>query len=795
MSTKLVTKTFNVENAKKFISSNDELFVYASRHIPYTGGDGSVPSPDNSVDSTVINVYDNMIFAKRVSDSDKVHMIPKIMWTANTVYDMYSHDDGFLYEKDFYVVSNTGSQYDVYKCLYNAGGIASNVEPTRAGSAVDLLPFETGDQYVWKYMYTISSADWNKFSTTSFVPVTANTTVIQSAVPGQIDVIVVEDAGQRYDNYIANGVFRTGDIKVGGADTFYGVKDDASSIDEYYTGCVLRITNGTAVDQYRRIVGYVGTSEKKTVILDRAFTTVPAVGDTYQIYPYIYVFGDMNETVPAEAMAIIDANTSNSVSSVEILNSGAGYRKAEAYVGVSPDVLPLSSNSNLIDLPAVISGGVDFEEAKLKVIIPPAGGHGSDPYNELFADRVCVYSKFSNTEQGMISTDNDFRQIGIISNPKLNNLDVFCNTTLTVGSFSIGEKVSQFKNIRLAGNVTVSTTANTITKTDTGKISTTITIVDGGTGYNSTVNNSLVFSNPLSGGTVAVATFVNSNPGGTITSITVSNQGTKYDSAPTVSVGGSTGSNAVLIATLANPEKTFFDDCFQTGDYALVSTETKNWINVVSSVSNSDVIVVSSNSPFSNTTARVSKIETEATGTVTAISTGQITLSNVSGVFQEGAKIVGLSSGTTSVIRTSNSEFNALQINDKDPNLFNVMVQLSRLAGNLQTGNNFIEDEEISQTNLIQYTQPKAFVHHIETGGGANDDVLYVTNETGIFALDPSNLKPIIGESSDAIFSYLSAKYKGDFVKDSGQVIYFENVQPISRDTDKSEVVKIILRF
>ena len=795
MSTKLITKTFNVENAKKFISSNDELFVYASRHIPYINGDGEIPDLDNSVESTVTDVYDNMIFAKRVSNSDMVHMIPKIMWTANTVYDMYSHDDGVLYEKDFYVVSDTGSQYDVYKCLYNAGGSASNVAPTRAGSAVDLLPFETGDQYVWKYMYTISSADWNKFSTTSFVPVTANTTVIQSAVPGQIDVIVVEDAGQRYDNYIANGVFRTGDIKVGGVDTFYGVKDDASSIDEYYTGCVLKITSGSSVDQYRRIVGYVGTSEKKTVILDRAFTTVPVVGDTYQIYPYIYVFGDMNETIPAEAMAIIDANTSNSVSSVEILNSGAGYRKAEAYVGVSPDVLPLNSNSNLIDLPAVISGAVDFQEATLKVIIPPAGGHGSDPYNELFADRVCVYSKFSNTEQGMISTDNDFRQIGIISNPKLNNLDVFCNTSLTVGSFSVGEKVSQFKNIRLAGNVTVSTTANTITKTDTGKISTTITIANAGIGYDSTVNNSLVFSNPLSGGTVAVATFVN-NGSGSIVSISVSNQGTKYDSAPTVSVAPAAGgSNAVLIAALSNPEKTFFDDSFVAGDYALVSTETKNWINVVSSVSNSDVIVVSSNSPFSNTTARVSKIETEATGTVTAISTGQITLSNVSGVFQEGAKIVGLSSGATSVIRTSNSVFNALQINDKDPNLFNVMVQLSRLAGNLEAGGNFTEDEEISQTNLITYTQPKGFVHHIEAGGGANDDVLYITNETGIFALDPSNLKPIIGESSAATLSYLSAKYKGDFIKDSGQVIYFENVQPISRDTDKSEVVKIILRF
>lgn len=791
MSTKLVTKTFSVENAKKFVSTNDELFVYAARHIPYTNGDDVIPSLDDSTQSTVIDVYNNMIFAKRVANTDVVHMIPKVMWTANTVYDMYSHDDGFLHEKNFYVIADTGSQYNVYKCLYNAGGAVSNSAPSTVGT----LPIIAGDDYVWKYMYTISSSDWQKFATNAYVPIIANNQVINAAVPGQIDVIVIEEAGAGYNNYIANGVFTTGDIKVGGVDTFYGIKDDAFSIDEYYTGCVLKITSGAAVDQYRRIVGYIGTSTKKTIILDRAFSTPPSVGDTYQIYPYVYVFGDSSETEPAEAMAIIDSATSNSVSSIEILNSGAGYRSAVAYVGFSPDVLPLDSTSQLIQLPPIISNDVNFEQAQLKVIIPPPGGHGSDPYNELYADRVCVYSKFSNTENGMLSTENDFRQVGIISNPKLNNIDLYCNTSQTVGSFSVGETVYQFKNIRLAGNVTISSTANTITKTDTGKISTTIAIANSGTGYNSTTNNSLVFSSPDAGGTTAVATFVN-NGSGEITSITVTNQGSKYSSAPTVTVSpGAGGSNAVLTAALANPEKTFFQDSFKTGDRVLVSTETSNWINTVSSVSNSDLIVATNNAPFSSTTARVSKLELGASGVVTGIATGQLTISNVSGKFEENARIVGITSGATSVIKSSNSEFDAIEINKKDPNGFNVLVQLTRLAGNLEAGGNFSEDEVVNQTSLIPYVQPKGFVHHIEASAGVNNDILYISNETGIFMNDPSNLKPIIGETSNATLSYLSAKYSGDFVKDSGKVIYFENVDSISRASDRSEVIKIILKF
>jgi hypothetical protein len=38
-------------------------------------------------------------------------------------------------------------------------------------------------------------------------------------------------------------------------------------------------------------------------------------------------------------------------------------------------------------------------------------------------------------------------------------------------------------------------------------------------------------------------------------------------------------------------------------------------------------------------------------------------------------------------------------------------------------------------------------------------------------------------------------KYEGDFVRGSGEVIYIENVQPISRSNSQSETIKLIVEF
>jgi hypothetical protein len=793
VSKKLVTKKFNVHNAKQFVEANNELFVYVAKHTPYELGDDQLTEPSDSVDQTVLDIYNNMIFAKRVANTDMIHMIPRYNWTANTVYDMYSHLDGELTSKEFYVVTDDTSEYNVFKCLSNAGNTESLIAPSRVGSNADLEPIITGDDYVWKYMYTITQNQFEKFATTAYIPITANTEVIDGAVPGRIDVIQIVDGGQGYDNYIANGVFRTGDIKISGSDVTYGAPETASTVDNFFRGGVLKITSGAGIDQYRRVVNYDGTSSQKKFTLDSPFETLPEVGDTYDIYPYVFVFGDGSESTPAEGMAIVDPDQSNTIIGVEILEPGAGYRSATTYAGVSPAEVPAKASSVLITVPATVENSPDFVAADLQAMIPPPGGHGADPWNELFGNRVCVYTRFANTEGSMIPTENDFRQVGILKNPLFTNLDVFFDTNTAIGTYSVGETVTQFKNIRLAGEVTTLTTANTITKTDAGKISTTIAIANGGINYDSTTNNELVITAPTSGVT-ATATFAN-NANGTIITITVTNQGTNYTEAPTATVAaGAGGSNAVLTPALANPMETLFADAFEIGDYVLVQSDTRNWINVVTNVTDT-VITASANAPFAGTDSTVSAIGHGPSGVITAVSVGQFTLSNVSGVFEEGAKVIGLSSGATSEIRSSNATFNALELNDKDPNGFNIAVQLTRLVGNYDSGAAFIEDEDVSQPGLISYTEPHGYLHHADISGGANDDILYISNSRGIFAIDPDNERPLIGESSGATLSYLSAKYPGDFVVDSGEVIYYENLDPISRANNTSEIIKIILEF
>ena len=67
---------------------------------------------------------------------------------------------------------------------------------------------------------------------------------------------------------------------------------------------------------------------------------------------------------------------------------------------------------------------------------------------------------------------------------------------------------------------------------------------------------------------------------------------------------------------------------------------------------------------------------------------------------------------------------------------------------------------------------------------------MYVSNVRNIFMTDAD----ISGASSNAVFN-LSNKYPGFIVPDSGKILYVENVDPISRQTSRSETIKIILEF
>lgn len=799
---KLVTTNFNVHSAASFINTfaNTDYFIFAGKHTPYPVSDSTITIPNNSVQATHFDVYDDMIFAKRVSQSDVVHMIPKYTWTSNTFYSQYDHRDGDLLTKQFFVMVDDDTEYNVWKCLHNGSNTTSTtystISPARDGSSADLNPLETGDKYVWKYMYTITKTQYEKFATSNYIPITANTSVINGATPGTIELIDVVEAGKGYSNYIAEGTFKNGDINIGGVNTIYGAPEDAVAIDDYYQGCILKIIASSkpgAIDQYRRIVNYEGVGAQKKFILDEPFTVTPEVTDTYEVYPYVFVWGDGSESVPAEGRAIIDP-AANSITRVEMLNVGAGYRYGESYPSDMPRDIPIAENTIYIPIPEVISQDAGFKVASLQPILSPKDGHGSDPWNELGGNRVCISTKFTDSESGTIPTQNDFRQVGLIKQPLYTNIDIILKGANTVGNFALGETVYQYRQFKLHGNVNITANSTTILKTNYGKLSNTATIVNGGTGYNSTVANGFIFTG--GDGTSANAYFTN-NVSGVITSVVVSNTGSGYTTAPTIQIDPlAGGSNGFITLSLDNPQTPTFKGAFEAGDYLLIQKGSNNLLLTVASIPADYQITSTSNATFTANNAEISALVLGAYGTVTSISSNQLTLSNVAGVFSETSRIIGIDTGATSIIQSSNSTITAIQMNDKAAGSFTTAAQLTRLIGDFTSGSSaFIEDEYISQESLISFAQPRGYMHHIDVGAGQNDDVLFISNKFGIFNLDPAGVRTISGNTSGATLDYLSNKYPGDFVVGSGEVLYYENLDPITRSDNKSEIIKIILEF
>jgi hypothetical protein len=198
--------------------------------------------------------------------------------------------------------------------------------------------------------------------------------------------------------------------------------------------------------------------------------------------------------------------------------------------------------------------------------------------------------------------------------------------------------------------------------------------------------------------------------------VSVTNQGSNYNIPPLLTITTSTGSNGQLTTQFANPQTPTFSDVFEIGDYFLVNKDTNNYLSTVDTVSSDNQIIAAANSGFTANNCNISALVLQASGRVTSVSAGQITLSNVAGVFTEESKIIGLTSGTTSVIQTTAGAGQAsIQVNDKAALSFNTAVQLTRLVGNFPSGSSsFIEDENIEQESLITYAMPRGSVHHVE---------------------------------------------------------------------------------
>ena len=259
---KLITSYFRLNNVKQFIESINEpantiYYVFGGKPTQYSLGDNTIDAPNGSVQSLNTNVYDEMVFAKKINSSDVAVMANRYNWTTGTVYDMYDSQDGALEDKQFFAVSPEGGTYYIYKCLFNNNDKPATSQPLFSATGADDVIYETADGYIWKYMYKVDATTFNKFSTSLYIPVVVDANVTSNAISGAIDIIKIEKGGLFYNNYLS-GSFTTADVRYGGLPLKYRIASgDASATNDFYIGCIIKIITGIGVGQYRRITSYL----------------------------------------------------------------------------------------------------------------------------------------------------------------------------------------------------------------------------------------------------------------------------------------------------------------------------------------------------------------------------------------------------------------------------------------------------------------------------------------------------------------------------------------------------------
>ena len=437
-------RTFNAEDIVEDVGEEYNgkyvYYVFLGKHTQYAANNDTPIKPEDS-EAYKRHAYNDMLFGKRVTSGDAKVMISRYDYVANTVYDMYDDADANLNSKKFFVTVARENERDVFKCLDNYNGVPSTVPPDKDDISNFDEIYRTSDGYVWKYMYTIPYADMEKFATRAYVPVVPNTSVSSSANNGSIDVIVVDSKGAGYKNYLYGSLGKN-DIKVGGNEKKIDISgnNQSSTTDDFYVGCIFKIVSGDGTGEYTRIENYEVFEDKRVITLSDVITV--NTNSEYEITPEVKIIGDYTQTKNAVARAIINSSANN-IDYVEILDKGLDYKSATAFV-YSSNVVPVTSNS------------------VVRPIIGPFGGHGYDANNELGATKVCFSVTF-NQDVDSLPAINDFRQIGVMSNPRFANVVV--NFSEKDGTtFIAGEAAYQIDPVRMYGTaVSINTSANVIT--------------------------------------------------------------------------------------------------------------------------------------------------------------------------------------------------------------------------------------------------------------------------------------------------------------------------------------------
>ena len=481
-----------------------------------------------------------------------------------------------------------------------------------------------------------------------------------------------------------------------------------------------------------------------------SFSIVPNELTEYIISPKVTIDGDGQG---ARAYTEINsANNANSISRVVVIDPGIGYTQANVFI---------------------TSNNTHGAGAEALPVVAPANGHGSNTYAELGARYAGISVIFDEPENESYKFPQygKYRRIGIIENILFDDitvdLDTFDRSTLTLtdtfgDGFEVGEYVLQ-PNTNAVGIISFANNTDMEVK-----------LVKGEFVANSQYANTYPANDNIIGlttGTTANVSTANINYFRILSDVEVVTELRTFASAQLVALNSNTQ------VKLTNVQ----------GDFAandtMYSLTTNTYANVVSLYSSNGTIEVTSSFaqkfnqtlrfPMTSNTDAFSQfelVEQEITGAVGRIISNDneydIKIEDASGSFSVGNIIENQNTNSNAVVIFANSSY----------------LRLTSASGPFYQYDSIVNN--LGVTANVANVFPCLVLSDIQT------------NESARFQTGPLSGN-VVGLDSGAIgkCSMQNVIVFPDLVRDSGTVIYMENMAPFELSNNSREDIKVIIKF